>query len=82
MLKMPGFNTYIGILGCLLTLQAISCSKDWTEEMFPYKWNEYSKQRLSMMLNRKFNGNVAKNLVLYLGDGMGISTVTVTFNEI
>ena len=47
--------------------------------MFPYKWNEYSKQRLNMMLNRNLNGNVAKNLVLYLGDGMGISTVTVNY---
>ncbi len=76
---MLSFNGFIGLLSCLVVLQTISCSKDWTEEMFPYKWNEYSKQRLNMMLNRNLNGNVAKNLVLYLGDGMGISTVTVNY---
>ncbi len=51
-------------------------SKDWSEEQYRYKWNEYSKTRINKMLKRRLNGNVAKNVILYLGDGMGISTVT------
>lgn len=54
-----------------------NCSKDWTEEQFSYKWHQYSKKRIESQLIKPLNGNVAKNLILYLGDGMGVSTVTV-----
>ena len=51
-------------------------SKDFSADQYPQKWNDYAKQRLDKMLTRQLNGNVAKNIVLMLGDGMGITTVT------
>lgn len=67
------------LLGLILVISSVvECSKDWTEDMFPYKWTEYSKKRIDSMLSRELNGNVAKNVILYLGDGMGITTVTVS----
>lgn len=53
------------------------CGKDWSDDQNPKKWNDYSRQRIDKMLTRKLNGNVAKNIILFLGDGMGITTVTV-----
>lgn len=62
-----------------LSLLVIAChsSKDWLADQNPEKWNDYSKNRIDEMLKRKINGNVAKNTILFLGDGMGVSTVTV-----
>ncbi|XP_038075863.1 alkaline phosphatase-like isoform X1 [Patiria miniata] len=41
-------------------------------------WNDQAKQTLQSALNRErtLNKNVAKNVVFFLGDGMGVSTVT------
>ncbi|XP_038075849.1 alkaline phosphatase, tissue-nonspecific isozyme-like isoform X2 [Patiria miniata] len=41
-------------------------------------WNDQAKQTLQNALNRErtLNKNVAKNVVFFLGDGMGMSTVT------
>lgn len=62
----------------LLSLVIAShCGKDWSDDQNPKKWNDYSRQRIDKMLTRKLNGNVAKNIILFLGDGMGITTVTV-----
>ena len=61
----------------LLTVVSVNCSRDWTEDECRYKWYDYSKNKINKILNRKINKNVAKNIVLYLGDGMGMSTVTV-----
>ena len=50
---------------------------EWpTSDRSPEKWVENAKQTIDSILNRKMNGNVAKNLILFLGDGMGIPTVT------
>lgn len=56
---------------------SIICVKDWTSDLNSNKWNTYSKNKLDNMLNRHLNGNVAKNIILFLGDGMGFTTVTV-----
>ncbi len=56
----------------------VSCSKDWSSDEKQEKWYKYSKQKLDHILNRQLNGNIAKNLIIFLGDGMGLSTVTVT----
>ena len=37
------------------------------------KWNNLAIDRINSMLNRKLNGNIAKNIILFLGDGMGES---------
>ena len=34
-------------------------------------WNNLAIDRINSMLNRKLNGNIAKNIILFLGDGMG-----------
>ena len=58
----------------LLNIILINGSKDWSEDMYPLKWNDYSRNKIEHMLNRQLNGNVAKNLILFLGDGMGMTT--------
>lgn len=41
-------------------------------------WREKAQNKLREVLNRKTNENTAKNVILFLGDGMGISTVATT----
>ncbi|KAL6454948.1 hypothetical protein MHYP_G00366120 [Metynnis hypsauchen] len=54
-----------------------SCSSDGpVEEEDPLFWNVKGKEALIAALSLKPNVNHAKNLILFLGDGMGISTVT------
>ena len=50
---------------------------EWPEEdKTPEKWINNAKETINSLLNRKLNGNIAKNLIMFLGDGMGIPTVT------
>ncbi|KAM9316574.1 LOW QUALITY PROTEIN: alkaline phosphatase-like [Gastrophryne carolinensis] len=44
-------------------------------EKTPKYWNEKAKETLLTALNRSPNINKAKNLVMFLGDGMGVSTI-------
>ncbi len=44
--------------------------------MNPEKWKFDGKKNIKRILNRKNNGNIAKNIILFLGDGMGVSTIT------
>uniref|UniRef100_A0A096M6R2 alkaline phosphatase n=1 Tax=Poecilia formosa TaxID=48698 RepID=A0A096M6R2_POEFO len=46
------------------------------EELHPEYWNNKAKQALHTALNVQPNVHKAKNLILFLGDGMGIPTVT------
>ena len=39
-------------------------------------WNKHAQDQLKSILNRPLNTNVAKNVILFLGDGMGIPTIT------
>lgn len=41
-------------------------------------WNRFGQNVLNEKLNRKQNLNRAKNLVLFIGDGMGLSTLMAT----
>lgn len=49
---------------------------DWTIEESPSFWNEQARQSIDEIVRRKENFRRAKNVILFLGDGMGISTVT------
>ncbi|XP_001663535.2 membrane-bound alkaline phosphatase [Aedes aegypti] len=40
-------------------------------------WKEHAKQTVDTLVNRKENTNVAKNVIMFLGDGMSISTVAM-----
>lgn len=53
-----------------------NCDVDWSGDINPEKWMTYSKNLIEHTLKRRLNGNVAKNVVFFLGDGMGVSTVT------
>uniref|UniRef100_W5MBG9 alkaline phosphatase n=1 Tax=Lepisosteus oculatus TaxID=7918 RepID=W5MBG9_LEPOC len=44
----------------------------------PRFWNRKGRQALEEALELKPNAGKAKNLILFLGDGMGVSTVTAT----
>lgn len=39
-------------------------------------WIESAQEELKRLLSQKPNTNIAKNVILFLGDGMGMSTVT------
>ncbi|XP_039985332.1 alkaline phosphatase-like [Xiphias gladius] len=59
----------------------IFISVQWTlcvpeEELHASYWNNKGKQALNTALNIQLNQNQAKNVILFLGDGMGIPTVT------
>ena len=39
-------------------------------------WNAVAQNELKAALNQKWNCNKAKNVILFIGDGMGLPTVT------
>lgn len=55
----------------LAIVYLIESAADWSNDEYSDKWNTYSRLRLQHSLNRKLNGNVAKNIIFFLGDGMG-----------
>ena len=49
----------------------------WPEaDRLPEKWINNAKQRIDSLLKRKLNGKIARNVILFIGDGMGLSTIT------
>lgn len=42
---------------------------DWSADELPGRWYTYSKDRIQQTLKRQLNGNVAKNVIMFLGDG-------------
>lgn len=59
-----------------LLLDSLNGFKDWSKDRSPERWNSEAKATLKKLLGRGLNKNIAKNLIIFLGDGMGISTVT------
>ena len=49
---------------------------NFANDLNPQKWNEQAKNTIDSILNSKLNQNIAKNMIIFLGDGMGVSTVT------
>ncbi len=45
-------------------------------ELDPEYWNNLSENSLRVALNQKIIHKKAKNVIIFLGDGMGISTTT------
>lgn len=41
-------------------------------------WTDKGQKTLSELLNRKLNNNYAKNVIMFLGDGMSMPTVAAT----
>jgi alkaline phosphatase len=68
---------YLLINYCIFTGYCIEKPPpDWRQDQFPDKWNSQAKQMIENILKKKVNNNIAKNIIVYLGDGMGLSTVT------
>ncbi|XP_036374766.1 intestinal-type alkaline phosphatase [Megalops cyprinoides] len=70
----PRVPLITGLLFCLVI--------DWSSSVIPVEeedprfWNVKGQQALKKALDLKPNLHRAKNLILFLGDGMGVSTVT------
>ena len=41
-------------------------------------WNDLAQDYITRKLELKDNNRIAKNVILFVGDGMGISTVTAS----
>ncbi|KAK5868231.1 hypothetical protein PBY51_009263 [Eleginops maclovinus] len=57
-------------------LLALSSCRAKVEEENPEYWRSQARDTLQSVLDRKLNTNVAKNILFFLGDGMGITTYT------
>ncbi|XP_029923387.1 alkaline phosphatase, tissue-nonspecific isozyme [Myripristis murdjan] len=61
---------------CFFLLVAFGSSTAKVEEENPEFWRLQAQKTLQAALDRKLNTNVAKNILFFLGDGMGITTYT------
>uniref|UniRef100_A0A4W4FR66 Alkaline phosphatase n=1 Tax=Electrophorus electricus TaxID=8005 RepID=A0A4W4FR66_ELEEL len=57
-------------------LQGTGCSLQIFSEAEPFYWNEQAKKSLDEALRLRPHVHRAKNIVLFVGDGMGVSTVS------
>jgi alkaline phosphatase len=49
---------------------------DWSVEENPSFWNEQARLSIEEIVQRRENTRIAKNVIIFLGDGMGVSTIT------
>uniref|UniRef100_UPI0037E90573 alkaline phosphatase, tissue-nonspecific isozyme n=1 Tax=Semicossyphus pulcher TaxID=241346 RepID=UPI0037E90573 len=63
-------------IAAFLLLAAFGSSGAKVEEENPEFWRTQARKTLQSALDRKLNTNVAKNILFFLGDGMGITTYT------
>ncbi|KAK1900677.1 Alkaline phosphatase tissue-nonspecific isozyme [Dissostichus eleginoides] len=63
-------------LAALFLLLAFSSCSAKVQEEDPEFWRSQARVTLQSVLDRKLNTNVAKNILFFLGDGMGITTYT------
>uniref|UniRef100_A0AAV2J7A4 Alkaline phosphatase n=1 Tax=Knipowitschia caucasica TaxID=637954 RepID=A0AAV2J7A4_KNICA len=66
---------WIRTVGVLLLL-ALGSSIAKVEEEDPEYWRSQARSTLKTRLHHKPNTNVAKNVILFVGDGMSITTIT------
>ncbi|KAL0973364.1 hypothetical protein UPYG_G00202480 [Umbra pygmaea] len=60
----------------LYLLALLSSTTAKVEEENPEFWRAQGAKALQAALDRKLNTGVAKNIMLFLGDGMGVTTIT------
>ena len=64
----------------LLCLVSTSLSQvDWSEDIGNQKWEKYGQERLARLLDRKLNGKVAKNIILFIGGWFHAFYIHVSF---
>ncbi|XP_066296262.1 alkaline phosphatase-like [Branchiostoma lanceolatum] len=73
---MFGAPVKFGLLVAWWLAMDVICSSQTDEEKQPQYWNDLAWRDIQDVLNLQPKTGVAKNLVLFLGDGMGVSTVT------
>ena len=49
---------------------------DWSVEKDAEFWNDQGRISIEEALKRRENTRTAKNVIMFLGDGMGVTTVT------
>jgi alkaline phosphatase len=64
------------ILILINLVNIIVTDKDWSNDVYAERWYDDARKNIEHILNRRLNGGLAKNIIMFLGDGMGISTVT------
>ena len=69
---MKGFLVFVA----LLLPAVVWGTVDWSQDENPERWNEQAKRTIDTILGLKNNMNIAKNVILFLGDGMGLPTIT------
>ena len=61
----------------LLINNFVDCGRtDWSIEKNASFWNEQGRLSIEEALKRRDNTRIAKNVIMFLGDGMGVSTIT------
>ncbi|XP_028968256.1 alkaline phosphatase [Galendromus occidentalis] len=72
----PLLSCYLSTLSCALGQSEIYNNPRGKAEHDPDFWRSNSIEELTQRLQLKMNTNQAKNIIFFLGDGMGVSTVT------
>nr|XP_055051501.1 alkaline phosphatase, tissue-nonspecific isozyme isoform X2 [Misgurnus anguillicaudatus] len=67
-------TVHLSVVCYLLAVVSVTCGP--VEEENPEFWRSLAQSTLRSALARRQNTNVAKNIVLFLGDGMGVTTIT------
>ncbi len=61
----------------LLINNFVNCGRsDWSVEQNASFWREQGRISIEEALKRRENTRIAKNIIMFLGDGMGVTTVT------
>jgi len=65
------------LLSNVLLLILVNAGRlDWSVEKNAPFWNDQARLSIEELLQRRDNTRIAKNVILFLGDGMGVTTVT------
>ncbi|KAL9844955.1 intestinal-type alkaline phosphatase-like isoform 1-T1 [Geothlypis trichas] len=64
------------LLLCLLAQLASGDREQWDAEKTPGYWNRGARRRLELALALQPAAQRAKNIILFMGDGMGLSTMS------
>ncbi|XP_019626950.1 PREDICTED: alkaline phosphatase-like [Branchiostoma belcheri] len=68
------FLLAVAVLGVSETWMALAQDRDFEKDA--EYWKESAQAAIQNILANQLNTNVAKNVIMFLGDGMGVSTVT------
>ncbi|UJR35047.1 hypothetical protein I4U23_027823 [Adineta vaga] len=71
-----GFSILIILFTQLSKIFVHGGRTDWSIEKNPSFWREQARLSIDELLKTRDNTRIAKNVIMFLGDGMGVSTVT------